>query len=78
MRLKTETSMTVIVATAILHNIARAMNEPEPPILNRDRLNYFIDLGQMDNARPVLNIQAGGPAGQIVQNNIVNNYFGNL
>ncbi|XP_023312227.1 putative nuclease HARBI1 [Anoplophora glabripennis] len=38
MRIKTETALTVIIATAVLHNIARSMNEPEPPALNRDTL----------------------------------------
>lgn len=75
MRIKTETALTVIIATAVLHNIARSMNEPEPPALNRDRLNYFIDMGQINNHEALLNIQAEAP---IVQNDIVNNYFGNI
>lgn len=70
-----ETALTVIVATAVLHNIARKMNEPEPPVLNRDRLNYFIDLGQMDNPAAPPNMQAEG---QLVQNDIINNYFGSI
>lgn len=75
MRLKTETAMTVTIATSVLHNIARLMNEPEPPVLNRDRLNYFILLGQMDYPGQLPNVVA---AGQVAQNDIVNNYFQNL
>lgn len=75
MRLKTETAMTIVVATAVLHNIARQMNEPEPPVVNRDRLNYYIDLGQMANPgreqNPIALVQG-------VRNDIINNFFGNI
>ncbi|CAH1969942.1 unnamed protein product [Acanthoscelides obtectus] len=55
MRLKTETAMTVVVATAVLHNFARQMSEPEPPVENRNRLNCVIDLGQMTNSKSLPN-----------------------
>lgn len=50
-RLKLETVMAVIVATAVLHNIARDMNEPDPPIpdeLNLNQLNYLINAGNIN------------------------------
>lgn len=31
-RLKLQNTLTVIIATAVLHNIAREMNEDEPPL----------------------------------------------
>ena len=46
LRLSMETVKAIIVATTVLHNIARDMNEPEPPIpeeINADELNYLIE-----------------------------------
>ncbi|KAJ8981059.1 hypothetical protein NQ317_018032 [Molorchus minor] len=49
-RLKLETILTIIVATAVLHNITIEMNEPEPPPADEidiDELNYLIEIGQI-------------------------------
>ncbi|KAI4468066.1 hypothetical protein MML48_2g00013704 [Holotrichia oblita] len=51
LRLKLDTILTVIIATAVLHNIAREMHEdlPEPPEdLNVDELNYLIATGNIN------------------------------
>lgn len=46
MRLNLETTKAIIIATTVLHNIARQMNEPEPPPpenINLNELNYLIE-----------------------------------
>lgn len=45
-RLNSENSRAVIVATTVLHNLARQMNEPEPPPpedIDQNELNYLIN-----------------------------------
>ncbi|KAH1028117.1 hypothetical protein HUJ05_001511 [Dendroctonus ponderosae] len=45
---KLETSLTVIVATAVLHNIAQEMKEADPPSpenLSMDEFHYFLECG---------------------------------
>lgn len=74
-RLKLETIKTVIIATTVLHNIARNMNEPEPPIpedIDVNELNYLIETANID-----LEGQAGNNINN-VQNEIVNTYFAGL
>lgn len=76
-RLKLETALTVIVATGVLHNIARDMNEVEPPIqenMNEEQLNYLIEMANIpEQPLPLYN------AGQnnIYQNEVID-YFNNL
>ncbi|KAJ8914317.1 hypothetical protein NQ315_011304 [Exocentrus adspersus] len=56
MRLKLETVLTVISATAVLHNLAREMNEPEPPPadeINMEELEYLINTEQIPVAPAV-------------------------
>lgn len=51
LRLKIDTVMSIIVATAVLHNLARNMNEPEPPLpdeIVEQELNYLIDAGHIE------------------------------
>ncbi|ENN83248.1 hypothetical protein YQE_00393, partial [Dendroctonus ponderosae] len=51
-RLKVETTLYIITATAVLHNIAREMNEPEPPQgdeISINELDYLIDIGQLQD-----------------------------
>lgn len=69
MRLKTDTVLTVIIATAVLHNIAKDMNEEEPPVANQEMINYLLEIGQIAN-NPVDMQNVGA-----VQNEIINNYF---
>ncbi|KAI4468079.1 hypothetical protein MML48_2g00013046 [Holotrichia oblita] len=64
LRLKLDTILTVIIATAVLHNIAREMHEdlPEPPEdLNVDELNYLIATGNINDCQERLseNILSG-------------------
>ncbi|KAJ8912983.1 hypothetical protein NQ315_000040 [Exocentrus adspersus] len=50
LRLKLQTALQIIVAAAVLHNIARENNEPEPPPpenINVAELNYLIEVGQI-------------------------------
>ncbi|KAG5886128.1 hypothetical protein JTB14_021350 [Gonioctena quinquepunctata] len=76
-RLKESTTLTVIIATAVSHNIARDMNEPEPPVgdeIDINELNYLIDMGQMPDyldAHNNINLP------HHVQQHIIN-YFSNL
>lgn len=76
LRCKLETSLAIIVATAVLHNIARDMNEELPPApgnINEDQFQYLIEMGnipQVPNAENnILNDH---------RDNLVNNYFSNL
>lgn len=74
-RLKLQTVLSVITATAVLHNIAVTMNEDIPPMEGNmeemERLNYLIEMGNIpDNP-----INEG--FAPICRNQIVN-YFGNL
>lgn len=79
-RLKLATALTVIVATAVLHNIARDMNEPEePPIdigVDINELNYLIEIGNIAD-QPNDNIGADNVNRFIYRNEIIN-YFENL
>ncbi|KAG5882499.1 hypothetical protein JTB14_008472 [Gonioctena quinquepunctata] len=68
-RLKLETIMALILATTVLHNLARDMNEPEPPLpedMNEDELNYLIRTQQI-NMEPQVD---GGPVNS-VQNEFI-------
>ncbi|KAK5638457.1 hypothetical protein RI129_012752 [Pyrocoelia pectoralis] len=55
MRLKLNTVLQVIIATAVLHNLAKRMNEEEPPLpddVNQEEVNYLIaiaDIGDVPN-----------------------------
>ena len=74
-RLKLETTLALIPATAVVHNIAIQMNEGEPPVENNiDQLNYLIEMGNIHDI-PVNedNILEG----QNVRNELIN-YFGHL
>lgn len=48
-RLKLETALSVIVATCVLHNIARNMNQAEEPPIDVDlnHSNYLIEIGNI-------------------------------
>lgn len=68
----------MIIATAVLHNIARDMNEEEPPvdngIFNADELDYLVTAGDIPNVNNVVGQFAGG---RRMQQNMLN-YFNNL
>nr|CAI5842222.1 unnamed protein product [Callosobruchus analis] len=74
LRCKTETNLAIIVATAVLHNIALTMHDeipPSPEGINDEELNYLIDQGQI----PQINLTHGNDS---LRSTIVNNYFANL
>lgn len=78
MRLKLETALTIISATAVLHNIALEMNEPEPPAveeLNVDEFNFLIEMGNIPDI-PVAAENNVNPF--TMRNNLIGNYFANL
>lgn len=75
LRCSLNNSLTVIVATAVLHNIALTMNEdnPPPPMgINAEELEYLIDQGQI----PAVNLHQD--LMHDFRSDLVNNYFANL
>lgn len=78
-RLKLETTMTIIVATAILHNIARKNNELVPPIddnVNEHELQRLIELGRIPNIPN--NPNRLDVAGFQMRRNMIENFFAHL
>ncbi|KAJ8914311.1 hypothetical protein NQ315_011298, partial [Exocentrus adspersus] len=52
LRCNLNNALSTIVATAVLHNVARRMHEDEPPPpmgINDEELNYLIDQGEIPN-----------------------------
>ena len=78
LRLKLETSLTVIVAAGVLYNYAKLNNEPEPPpaegIDPHDLDRYILD-GQIPAVAPANAAQ--NQANGDVRNDYIN-YFANL
>ncbi|KAJ8909278.1 hypothetical protein NQ315_011248 [Exocentrus adspersus] len=75
LRLKLQTALQIIVAAAVLHNIARENNEPEPPPpenINVAELNYLIEVGQIPDI-PNNNFENAG-----FRDVLLNDYFSNL
>lgn len=70
-RLKLDTTLTVIVATAVLHNIARRQHEPEPPV--EEHILQLLANGQIPNVPDLLDQRAG--AGFDLRNEFIHNYF---
>lgn len=78
-RLKLDTTLTVIVATAVLHNVARNMGEQAVP--PDDGLNENLDnLIGLGNIFPGNFVEHQGGAIDIFETrrNLINNYFTNL
>ncbi|KAK4885926.1 hypothetical protein RN001_002197 [Aquatica leii] len=74
-RLKLDTAMAVIVATAVLHNIALEINEELPPCpndLERENLKNLIENGQINY------IHNEEIRLDHVRRDLINNYFANL
>lgn len=72
-RLQLDTTLAIIPATAVLHNIAIQMNEGEPPADdNMGNINYLIEMGNIPDIQ-----YDGAEAPQISRNNIIN-YFAHL
>ncbi|KAF5308421.1 hypothetical protein FQR65_LT18156 [Abscondita terminalis] len=73
-RLKLSTILTIIPATAVLHNKAIDMKEELPPVeQDWEQLNYLIEMG---NIPDIIN-HAGEINGPVFRNDVVN-YFDNL
>ncbi|KAK5644374.1 hypothetical protein RI129_005674 [Pyrocoelia pectoralis] len=78
-RLKTETILTVIVATAVLHNIAIQMREGNPPPLPEEVDGHIFDELLADGQVPNIdyNIRGNGH-GNAIRQQIILNYFSTL
>ncbi|XP_023312542.1 putative nuclease HARBI1 [Anoplophora glabripennis] len=77
-RLKLQTILTVIVATAVLHNIARNMGEPEPPVpaeIDAHILQQLVREGQIPVVPMANHQQFLGPQ---VRRHLIQNYFAAL
>lgn len=75
LRCHIDTVLSVIVATAVVHNIALTMNEDVPPPpegINEQELDYLIQQGHI----PAFNVQQN--VNLDFRNEIVNNFFANL
>ncbi|KAB0799103.1 hypothetical protein PPYR_06983 [Photinus pyralis] len=75
LRCHIDTALTVIVATAVLHNIAINMHEDMPPPpndINAEELEYLIQQGQIEA------IQGPQHINYDFRTHIVNNYFAQL
>jgi len=74
-RLKLDTTMAAIVATAVLHNIACDENEHNPPVNRREEnaIN-IVNQGFNNVAQQVNNMNINN----ITRYNLINNYFANL
>lgn len=76
LRCKLETSLVIVVATGILHNIAIDMNEELPPApenINEEQLQYLL---QMGNIPLVPNIENNNQNNH--RYNLIHQYFSNL
>lgn len=75
LRCHVDTILTVIVATAVLHNFALMMHEdvPPPPVeINAEELEYLLQQGHI----PPVNLQQN--VNHDFRNDIINNFFANL
>lgn len=75
LRCKIESVMTIIVATAVLHNIARTMHDGDPPPpagINMEELEYLIEQGQIPAIDPQENILND------FRTDMINTYFANI
>lgn len=75
-RLKLETILTSIVATAVLHNLARTQGEDNPPIEQDEHiLDLLINDGQIPN---IPDAQQHQGAGFQARRHMIDNFFANL
>jgi len=77
MRIKLQTVLRVIIATAVLHNMACDMLEDEPPLpenVEADDLNYLIQMGDIDDVPN----QNENVLPDHFRNSLINNYFAQL
>lgn len=77
-RLRITTVMTIIIATAVLHNIAQSRGEDIPPMDDEElRILENIIANDNVNINRVQN-EAAGNAGLLARNILINEYFNNL
>lgn len=77
-RLKINTVMTIIIATAVLHNIAQRRGEDIPPI-NNEELDILQNIIADDHVPvPPYPQNDAGNAGLLARNILINEYFNNL
>ncbi|XP_025159384.1 putative nuclease HARBI1 [Harpegnathos saltator] len=77
-RLKIRTVMTIIIATAVLHNIAQRRKEDMPPTDDEDANileNIIVDNNVINLPHPQ---NQAGNAGLVARNISINEYFNNL
>lgn len=76
LRYKPEFASNIIIATAVLQNIAIENNEPVPPPpenINEDELNYLIELGNIEE------LHNDHEENRVnVRQHLINNHFANL
>lgn len=77
-RLRITTVMTIIIATAVPHNIAQSRGEDIPP-MDEEELRILENIIADDhvNVNRVQN-EAAGNAGLLARNILINEYFNNL
>ncbi|XP_011860215.1 PREDICTED: putative nuclease HARBI1, partial [Vollenhovia emeryi] len=75
-RLKISTVMTIIIASAVLHNIARRRGEDIPPPVDDENLHILENIAN-NNVNPHFQNEAGN-AGLLARNILINEYFNNL
>jgi len=70
--------MTIIIATAVLHNIAQRQGEDVPPPVDNEELDILeIIAGDRVPVPPYPQNDAGN-AGLLARNILINEYFNNL
>ncbi|KAJ8914229.1 hypothetical protein NQ315_003592 [Exocentrus adspersus] len=77
-RLKFQNTLTVIVATGILHNIARKMGELEPSLPEEIDAHVLQQLIRQDYIPVVLQVNAREFLGPQIRRDLINNYFARL
>lgn len=77
-RLKVRTVMTIIIATAILHNIAQRRREDIPPLDDDDPNIIENIIADNHVLNPPYPQNEAGNAGLLARNILINDYFNNL
>lgn len=72
-RLKTEKVQGVVIATAVLENIAKLLNEPDPP--NDQEEEAAVQFVNNVNIAPYMNIYGIHNVNNIVRHQLIHNYF---
>lgn len=80
LRCNMETNLAIIIATAILHNIAIDSNEGEPPLpenIDQEQLEYLLELGNIaPNVLPIQNDRINNVLNH--RNNLIRQFFAQI